>query len=169
MKFDKTPTIYSLTRERILDVCPDSDPEQRRQQLIETHGDDLVVLPYHEVIALQRHSFISEPPEVMSLESWTTSRNDDFIIGHVCDGETESFKLDDMDFWEPLVSIHVRIGDRYFYFFDDVRLPHAQCCDRVQRFLTCQTPNAQGDTVDESDKTTASSDLFRWNDTDHTP
>lgn len=121
--------IYSPAKNQIIDVIPE---DSNGQAWFATHGDtygsDLIVLPAREAQRRFEDGFKTEPKEITG-EQWLDMLECLPPVARKRDGSGESFKMSERTAG-AITGIYVRIGERYFQFYDDIRLPHPECVAR---------------------------------------
>ena len=131
MPSDACHAIYCTRTATIIDFCHGTALQQqaRLRALTADYGQDLVVLPFAEACRRQDEAARSGPVEITGAR-WREALEILPPVGWQNDGARESFKQSER-ITGMITSIFVRIGDRHFSFADDIRTPHALCCEIV--------------------------------------
>lgn len=123
-------TIFCPATNRIIDVIPAGSDGSA---WFATHGDKygtgLVVLDIDEAQKRYEDSFRSDPVEITE-EKWHDMLGCLPPVAWKRDTSGESFKMSER-MAGSITGIYVRLGNRYFQFYDSIRLPHAECLARV--------------------------------------
>lgn len=144
-----TPTVFDPATKSIIDFVKPTETNEQALLRLERWGPGLIVLAYDDAIAIHENAAKTEPAEI------TPERWEDMLCvlppaSWRNTGAEESFKLSERK-TGLITSIFVRLEDRYFTFDDDIRTPHATCCDRVRQSHAFMNPSDLAPSVDKSD------------------
>lgn len=121
--------IFDPAKNQIIDVIPaDSDGSAWFAKHGDAYGTGLVVLPAREAQRRYEDGFKSEPVSITP-EQWEQALGCLPPVAWKRDGSGESFKMSER-MAGCVTGIYVRIGERHFQFYDDIRLPHHECLAR---------------------------------------
>ena len=125
--------IYCTRTATIIDLCRGT-PEQQQAQaqaLTAEYGENLIILPFAEACRRHDDAAKSDPVKITGAR-WREALEILPPVGWQGDVARESFKMSER-ITGSITSIYVRLGDRHFSFADDIRTPHARCCERVEQ------------------------------------
>lgn len=122
--------IYDPSNDRIIDVIPaGSDGAAWFATHGNKYGDGLIVLPRDEAQRRYEDSFKSDPVEITE-DKWHEMLGCLPPVGWKRDASGESFKMSERTAG-AVTGIYVRVGTRFFMFYDDIRMPHPECLAKV--------------------------------------
>ena len=121
--------IFCPATNRIIDMIPaGSDGATWFATHGTKYGTGLVVLDFDEAHKRYENSFKSEPVEITE-DKWHEMLGCLPPVGWKHDASGESFKMSER-MAGAITGIYVRIGERFFQFYDDIRTPHPECLAR---------------------------------------
>lgn len=121
--------IFCRDTNRIIDTVPaGSDGTAWFAKHGTTYGRNLVVIPFDEAHKRYEESFKTEPVEITEAK-WHEMLCVLPPVAWKRDPSGESFKMSER-MAGSITGIYVRLGDRYFQFYDDIRLSHPECVAR---------------------------------------
>jgi hypothetical protein len=140
---DDRNAIYCTRSATIIDLCHGTALQQqaRLRALTADYGHDLVILPFAEACRRRDAAARSQPVEITAAR-WAEALELLPPVGWQNDGARESFKQPER-ITGMITSIYVRLGDRQFSFADDIRTPHALCCEIVARSRAYLAPESR--------------------------
>lgn len=128
---DDTPTIFCTRTNSLIDTCLTS-PEAAQQKLARycaEYGPDLIVIPFDEAYRRHEDAAKTEPEEITE-QAWHDALCVLPPVAWMNTSAGESFKMLER-LTGRITGIYVRIHERHFQFYDDIRTPHDDCCHRV--------------------------------------
>lgn len=142
-----THVIYCTASNRIIDYLRANEPaEQQIARLSTEYGTRLEVLPAEEAMDRFEASF-KTPVTAISAEHYDYALNCLPPVQWIRRAGGETFKMSER-MAGAVTAIYVTIGDKYFRFYDDIRLPHEECLKRVADYLATATPGQMAYEID---------------------
>lgn len=141
---DQRPrVIYCTATQRIIDFVHDGlgeTDETAIARLKGEYGTALTPMPANAAQRLYEDQF-KTPVQEISAEDFDDGLN---VLPPVCWTRArgaQSFKISER-VAGCVTAIYVNIGDRYFRFQDDIRMPHDTACERVLAFIATRKAKA---------------------------
>jgi hypothetical protein len=139
--------IFCTASNRIIDYLRVNEPaEQQIARLTPEYGKKLEVLPAEEVMARYEASF-KTPVVSISSEHYDYALNCLPPVAWIRRAGGETFKMSER-MAGAVTAIYIANGDKYFRFYDDIRLPHEECLKRVADYLATATPGQMAYEID---------------------
>lgn len=131
--------IFCTATNRIIDYAAAGEtPEQAIARLTPEYGTSLEVLPADEAFDRYENSF-KTPVSAISAADYDYALNCLPPVAWIRRAAGTSFKMSER-MAGRVTAIFVEFGDRHFRFYDDIRLPHEDCLQRVADYLATATP-----------------------------
>lgn len=145
MTADNRKVVFCTATNSLIDYLHRNETEAEAFQRLASYGTALTILTAHDAMQRYENHFKTEPAEITEAKftemlcilppvSW---RND---------SHGESFKMCERQAGF-VTAIYVHLDARFFVFQDDIRTPHAACCQRVRESLAYTTPRGADDTA----------------------
>jgi Protein of unknown function (DUF1419) len=126
------PCVFCEETNRIIDFVAPWETFDTAKQRLASYGSKLVVLPLADASSRYENSFKTDVEEISAADfnyaleclppvGWRSNHN-----GQV-------FRMSER-MAGNVTAIYVAQAGRFFKFYDDIRLPHDECCKRVHDF-----------------------------------
>lgn len=146
MTIQRPRVVFCTSTGNIIDFVRDGAGETDEAAISRLKGDygtALSVMPAEEAQTRYETRF-KTPIEEISAADFDDALNVLPPVAWTRSGGAESFKMSER-LAGRVTTIYVAIGGKYFRFHDDIRTPHATCCERALAFVTAapNTPVAE--------------------------
>ncbi|MEQ1670269.1 MAG: hypothetical protein ABL893_05375 [Hyphomicrobium sp.] len=145
MTADNRPVVFCTATNSLIDYLHKNETEADAFKRLASYGTALTILTADAAMELYENQFKTEPKEITEAKFMEML----CILPPVAwrnDGAAESFKMCERQAGF-VTAIYVHMEKRFFEFYDDIRTPHATCCERVRQSQAYAQPR----TPDEPD------------------